>query len=84
MKHFLTACGLSPKMMFSKKAHRGLSHMMPSIKKHSLKSLMVGKGVGERRLSDKEIAYNVAHGDSMSGEGVVAKKRRYAPMKFRM
>lgn len=83
MKHYLTACGISPKMMFSKKAHRALSQMMPNIKKHSLKSLMVGKGVGERRLSDAEIAYNVAHGDSMmSGEG--AKKRRYAPMKFRM
>lgn len=83
MRHFLTACGISPKMMFSKKVHRGLSGMMPRIKKNNLKSLMVGKGVGERRLSDAEIAYNVAHGDSMmSGEG--AKKRRHTPLKFKM
>lgn len=83
MRHFLTACGISPKMMFSKKAHRALSHMMPKIRKHQLKSLMVGKGVAERRLSDAEIAYNVAHGDSMmSGEGV--KKRRHAPLKFKI
>lgn len=75
----LTACGISPKMMFRKKAQRALSAMMPK----KLKSLMVGRGVGERRLSDAEIAYNVAHGDSMmSGEG--AKKRRHAPLKFKM
>ena len=79
----MTACGISPKMMFSKKVQRGLSGMMPRITKHSLKPLMIGKGVGERRLSDAEIAYNVAHGDGMiSGEG--AKKRRHAPLKFKM
>jgi hypothetical protein len=84
MRNFLTACGLSPKLMFSKKAQRGLSGMMPRITKHSLKPLMVGKGVGERRLSDAEIAYNVAHGDDMmSGEGAKA-KRRHAPLKFKM
>jgi hypothetical protein len=78
--NYLTACGISPKMMFRKKAQRALSAMMP---KRQLKSLMVGRGVGERRLSDAEIAYNVTHGDSMmSGEG--AKKRRHAPLKFKM
>jgi hypothetical protein len=78
--HFLSACGTSPKMMFRKNAHRALSHMMP---KRHLKSLIIGKGVGQRRLSDAEIAYNVSHGDSMmSGEG--AKKRRHAPLKFKM
>jgi hypothetical protein len=82
MRNYLTACGLSPKMMFRKGVHHGLSGMMPKIKKHSLKPLMIGKGVGERRLSDAEIAYNVAHGDDMmSGGGA---KRRHAPLKFKM
>jgi len=77
--NYLTACGISPKMMFRKKAQRALSAMMP---KRQLKSLMVGMGA-QRRLSDAEIVYNVAHGDSMmSGEG--AKKRRHAPLKFKM
>lgn len=77
MNKLLQACGVSPKLMFRKGAKRGLSHMMPKMKKHNLKSLMVGKGVGQRRLSDAEIAHNVA----MTGG---ATKRKHAPLRFKM
>ena len=73
----MTACGISPKLMFRKGIQRGLKEMMPKLKKHELKTLMVGKGVGQRRASDAEVARAV----EMSGGAV---KRKTAPLKFRM
>jgi hypothetical protein len=77
MRSFMTACGISPKFMFRKGIQRGLKEMMPKLKKHELKTLMVGKGVGQRRASDAEVARAV----EMSGGAV---KRKTAPLKFRM
>lgn len=77
MRSFMTACGVSPKLMFRKGMQRGLKEMMPKLKRNQLKSLMVGKGVGERRASDAEIARAV----EMSGGAV---KRKTVPLKFRM
>lgn len=73
----MVASGISPKLMFRKGVQRGLKEMMPKLKRHQLKSLMVGKGVGERRASDEEVARAV----EMSGGAV---KRKTAPLKFRM
>jgi hypothetical protein len=55
--------------------------MMPQISTHSLKPLMVGRGV-QRRLSDAEIAYNVERDVPMAGGA--ARKKRHTPLKFRM
>lgn len=73
----MVASGVSPKLMFRKSIIRGLKQMIPNLKRNQLKSLMVGKGVGERRASDAEVARAV----EMSGSGA---KRRTAPLKFRM
>jgi hypothetical protein len=69
MRHFLTACGVSPKLALS--MPRGVKHLLPSLKK-----LQVGRGVAERRLSDAEIDEKI----KMTG----GKTRRPAPLKFRM
>jgi len=82
MRGELLACGLSPKRLFkSKSASRVLQHMMPQISTHSLKPLMVGRGV-QRRLSDAEIAYNVERDVPMAGGA--ARTKRHTPLKFRM
>lgn len=73
----MTACGVSPKLMFRKSLIRGLKQMIPNLRRNQLKSLIVGKGVGERRASDAEVARAV----EMNGGAV---KRRTAPLKFRM
>jgi hypothetical protein len=75
----LLASGLSPKRLLKgKMGVRGLQHMMPR-----LKPLMIGRGVGQRRLSDEEIAYNVSK-DGPIMEGGAARKKRTTPLKFRM
>jgi len=75
----MTACGVSPKLAFRKGMYRGLMGMIPRLKKHPLKPLMVGRGVGQRRSTDAEIARAV----QMSG-GAAKPVRRVAPLKFKM
>jgi len=77
----MTACGVSPKLAFRKGMYRGLMGMVPRLKRHPLKPLMVGRGVGQRRSTDAEIARAV----EMSGGAVsTMKPRRHAPLKFKM
>ena len=66
--HYLAACGANPRLL----SHRVLKHLVH--RRHPLKQLTVGAGVGHRRLDDAEIP--------LAGEGV--RKRRLHPIKFRM
>jgi len=78
MRSELIACGLSAKRFLkSKSGVRGLRHLMPRI---SIKPLMVGRGVAQRRLTDAEIKYN----SDQEMSGGAARKIRHAPLKFRM
>ena len=78
MQKLMMAMGVIPKMGFMGHSPRSFRHLIPKMARHPLKQLTVGRGVGERRSTDAEIARAV----EMSGGAV--KPRRHAPLKFRM